>query len=231
MQLMNINNGLTMSSREIAELTGKQHKHVKRDIEVMLDGLGVNAPKFGHIYFDSRNREQTEYRLPKDETLCLLAGYDAKARMAIIKRWQELESKQAPMTLEQLLEHNTRMIQDLRNNVIQLEQKIEQDKPLTEFGRTVSESATAVKIGDWAKAMCDDGYKIGQNRAFEWMRKNGYLMDKKKNMPYQRYIDQGLFEVKEALVATPTGQKITFTTLLTGKGQVYFANKAKHIEG
>ena len=85
---------LTMTSREIAEMTGKRHDHVKRDIEKMLNDLGLDTPSFGGTYTDSQNRQQTEYRLPKDETLCLVAGYDVKARMKIIKRWQELE--QAP---------------------------------------------------------------------------------------------------------------------------------------
>jgi anti-repressor protein len=65
---------------------------------------------------------------------------------------------------------------------------------------------------------------MGRNKAFNWFRSNGYLM-KNSTMPYQQYIDQGLFEVKETLITTSKGQRITFTTLLTGKGQVYFAQK------
>ncbi|MBE0470405.1 MAG: Rha family transcriptional regulator [Methyloprofundus sp.] len=84
---------LTMSSREIAELTGKRHDHVIRDVEKMLSELNLDAPKFGDTYLDSQNRHQRQYVLPKDETICLIAGYNIKARMAIIKRWQELESK------------------------------------------------------------------------------------------------------------------------------------------
>jgi len=87
----------TMTSRVIANLTSKEHRHVRRDIEVMFIQLGIDASKFGHIYFDSMNREQSEYHLPYDETVCLLTGYDALSRMAVIKRWQELEAKaQAP---------------------------------------------------------------------------------------------------------------------------------------
>lgn len=65
---------VTMSSREIADLTGKQHQHVKRDIERMLNELGEDASRFGHIYFDSMNREQTEYRLDRELTETLLLG-------------------------------------------------------------------------------------------------------------------------------------------------------------
>lgn len=85
---------LTMSSREIAELTGKAHYHVKRDIEVLLKDLGEDASKFGCIYQDRLKRAQTEYRLDRDHTDCLLTGYSAPLRMKVIRRWRELEEQQ-----------------------------------------------------------------------------------------------------------------------------------------
>ncbi|AVD91117.1 transporter [Pseudomonas sp. SWI36] len=86
----------TMSSREIAELTGKQHQHVKRDIEKMLGDLKEDASKFGQIYFDSQNRARREYCLDREHTDCLLTGYSAAMRMAVIKRWRELEAQATP---------------------------------------------------------------------------------------------------------------------------------------
>ena len=86
----------TMSSREIATLCDKRHPDVKRDIEVLAEQLEVDVSKFAHIYLDSMNRQQTEYLLDKDTCLCLVAGYNAKLRMAIIKRWQELEQANTP---------------------------------------------------------------------------------------------------------------------------------------
>jgi len=86
----------TMSSREIAELTGKQHQHVKRDIEKMLGDLKEDASKFGQIYFDSQNRARREYCLDREHTDCLLTGYSAAMRMAVIKRWRELEAQVTP---------------------------------------------------------------------------------------------------------------------------------------
>lgn len=84
---------LTMSSREIAELTEKEHKHVKRDIEVMLAQLGEDGSKFGRIYLDSMNRQQGEYRLPKRETTILVSGYSVVLRARIVDRWMELEEQ------------------------------------------------------------------------------------------------------------------------------------------
>ena len=85
-----------MSSREIATLTGKKHYHIMRDIEVLAAQLEVDVSKFGGIYTDSQNRQQTEYLLDKVTCLCLVAGYNAKLRMTIIKRWQQLEQATAP---------------------------------------------------------------------------------------------------------------------------------------
>lgn len=85
-------NTLTMSSREIAELTGKEHFHVKRDIERMLRELGKDASSFGCIYLDGMNREQTEFRLDRELTETLVTGYSIPLRHAVIKRLHEMEA-------------------------------------------------------------------------------------------------------------------------------------------
>lgn len=83
---------ITMSSREIAELTGKQHSHVKRDIEHMLEELGKDASSFGRIYLDSMNRQQTEYHLDRELTQTLITGYNIPLRHKVIQRLNELET-------------------------------------------------------------------------------------------------------------------------------------------
>ena len=93
--IQNSFNTLTMSSREITALTGKKHYNVKRDIELLAAQLEVDVSEFEHIYTDSQNREQTEYLLDLEICLCLVATYDAKQRMKIIKRWQELAEIEA----------------------------------------------------------------------------------------------------------------------------------------
>lgn len=84
-----------MSSREIAELTGKQHAHVRRDIEHLLGALGEDVSKFGAMSADSYGRPQPVYALPKRETLILVSGYDPVMRAKIIDRWMELERQAA----------------------------------------------------------------------------------------------------------------------------------------
>lgn len=87
-----VRTGKTMSSLEIAELTGKEHRNVMRDIRTMLESLNLGALSFEQSYLDGQGKIQPCFHLPHDETICLLTGYDAKARMAVIKRWQELEA-------------------------------------------------------------------------------------------------------------------------------------------
>lgn len=116
-----------------------------------------------------------------------------------------------------------------RDKIIEQKQaRIEQMKPKAIFADAVATSRTSILIGDLAKLICQNGYQIGQKRLFEWLRNNGYLCKSgsSRNMPMQRYVEQGLFDVKESNVQNPDGSvRITRTTKITGKGQLYFVNK------
>ena len=106
--------------------------------------------------------------------------------------------------------------------------KITEMQPKAIFADAVSASETSILVGDLAKLICQNGYQIGQKRLFEWLRQNDYLMKcgSSRNMPTQRYLEQGLFEVKESNVQNPDGSiRITRTTKITGRGQLYFVNK------
>ena len=119
-------------------------------------------------------------------------------------------------------------IAKLKDTNKSLVEKIEADRPKTIFADAVSTSHTSILIGDLAKLICQNGVQTGQKRLFQWMRENGYLMKSgaSYNMPMQRYIEQGLFEVKESSVQNPDGSvRVTRTTKVTGKGQLYFINK------
>lgn len=109
-----------------------------------------------------------------------------------------------------------------------LEVQNERMRPKEIFADAVATSKTSILIGELAKIITQNGYQIGQTRLFTWMREHGYLIKtgSSKNMPTQRYVEQGLFEIKESNVQNPDGSvRITKTTKVTGKGQVYFINK------
>lgn len=106
--------------------------------------------------------------------------------------------------------------------------QIERMRPKEIFADAVATSKQSILIGQLAKLICQNGHEIGQKRLFKWMRENGYLMKSGSdyNMPMQRYVEQGLFEIKESSIANPDGStRITRTTKVTGKGQQYFINK------
>ena len=125
--------------------------------------------------------------------------------------------KLADQTIDKLKSDNKALIADN-----------ERMKPKEIFADAVSTSHTSILIGDLAKLICQNGVQIGQKRLFEWLRENGFLVKSgsSKNMPQQRYVERGLFEVKESSVQNPDGSvRITKTTKVTGKGQIYFVNK------
>lgn len=101
-------------------------------------------------------------------------------------------------------------------------------KPKAIFADAVNDSNTDILIGDLAKLIKQNGHDIGQKRLFEWMRNNGYLMKSgsSKNLPTQKAMILGLFRIKERTINNPDGSiRITKTTKVTGKGQIYFVNK------
>lgn len=111
---------------------------------------------------------------------------------------------------------------------IELETKIEEDKPRVLFAQAVETSKSTILVGDLAKILRQNGVDIGQRRLFDWLRDNGYLMKagSSRNLPTQSAMDAGLFEIKESTVNNPDGSiRINKTTKVTGKGQTYFVNK------
>lgn len=137
-------------------------------------------------------------------------------------------------TLEQALTSPDFLIQ----LATKLKDEQEKNKALTEannrmrpkeiFADAVMTSEHSILIGELAKLIAQNGYAIGQKRLFAWMREHGYLLKQggSYNLPAQRYVEAGLFEIKESSISNPDGSvRLTRTTKVTGKGQVYFINK------
>ena len=139
------------------------------------------------------------------------------------KQWNTPES-----VMSRALRFANKQLDEIKSVNALLESKIEADKPKVIFADSVSAAKTSILVGDLAKLLKQNGVNIGQNRLFEWLRQNGYLIKSgsSKNMPTQKAADMGLFEVKVSTVNNPDGSiRETKTTKVTGKGQVYFVNK------
>lgn len=198
-----------------------------------VEGADFNMLKIERVQMEGSRevrREVTDYNISVDmaKQICMIQRTpEGKAvRQYLIdleKAWNTPEQvmaralKIANSTIDRLKESNRTLLIDN-----------ERMRPKEIFADAVSTSHTSILIGDLAKLICQNGYQIGQKRLFQWLRDNGYLMKHgtSMNLPTQRYVEQGLFEIKESNVQNPDGSvRITKTTKVTGKGQIYFVNK------
>lgn len=162
-----------------------------------------------------------ELTIPMAKELCMLQRNEKgkEFRQYFIKVEEAWNSPE--MVMKRALEFADKKVAELK-------EKIATDKPKVLFADAVECSQTSILIGDLAKLLKQNGIPTGQKRLFEQLRNDGYLMKEgsSKNMPTQRSMEMGLFEVKESTVNNPDGSiRITKTTKVTGKGQTYFVGK------
>ena len=176
-------------------------------------------------------RELTDHYLTVDmaKHICLMSRTEKgkQCRQYLIdleKAWNTPEQ-----VFARALKMADRTIESLKSTNFILEQKIKQDKPKTIFADAVSASENSILVGDLAKLLYQNGIEIGQKRLFQWLREKGYLIKQEgtsNNIPTQRSMEQGLFEIKETVITHSNSKPhISITTKVTGKGQVYFINK------
>lgn len=203
----------TMSSREIAQLTGKNHFHVKRDIEKMLVDLKEDPSKLGCIYRDGQNRVQTEYLLDREHTDCLLTGYSAAMRMVVIKRWHELEGRQvATLQIPGTFAEALRL-------AATLQEQIDKQAPQVAAIKRLASAQGAICITDAAKQL-----QLAPAVLFTWLQEHRWIFRRRGSrrwIGYQPRIQAGLITHKvTALKPDPeTGaERAAFDPLITPRG-------------
>ena len=227
-EIKHSNGKVEMTSREIAQWFDKRHDHVLRDIReecINCDiDLQTHNPYFGESKYTERGKEYRQYILTKKGILLIDARYDSKLRMALIEKIEELENK--PQSRQELL---ALAVIEATNFIQELKEQVKLDKPFTDFAKSIAHSSDSISIGAFAKVLKNDGIELGNNKLFQWLRDNDYLIKggREKNNAKQCYIEQELFEIKESTMHTVKGDIITTTTLMTGKGQMYFLDKLK----
>ena len=223
-----------VSSRQVAENFEKNHRDVLRAVDKMKE----DVRNFAQMFFesteaDSYGRNQRIYLMTRDGFTLLAMGFTGKKalewKIKYIEAFNEMEEKLRNKTPQ--LSRSQLLATALIAAHEELEQKdkqIAEMKPKALFADAVSASQKSILIGELAKILSQNGVSIGQNRLFDWMRTKGYLIKDPKrsdyNLPTQRSMELGLFEIKETTVQHSDHISVNRTPKVTGKGQVYFCN-------
>ena len=204
-----------LSSVEIAELTGKEHKNVLRDIVTMFeqlnDGSNLSRPlrEYENTYIAENGHEYRCYVLPKREVTILVSGYSAKLRASIIDRLAELEEKK-PMTLIDSLETALMLAKQNEQQAIEITRL----EAIEEVYKVITDSTQLHTVSEGAKIL-----GTGERRLFELLRQKGILMG--DNVPYQRFMNHGYFDIKVKTNRVNGIDRTRTQTFITNKGLDY----------
>lgn len=222
-----------VSSREVAERFNKNHKDVLRAIENLAAQNCATKSMFYETTFENRGKQYPMYLMNRDGFSLLTFGFTGDEALEWkLKYIQAFNAMEKQLSQRPQLSRAELMAQALIAAHDELEHKDRQIAELTPkgiFADAVNASKKSILVGELAKLLCQNSVQIGQNRLFVWMREHGYLIrDPKRsdyNMPTQRAVEQGLFEIKETTVVHSDGHtSINKTPKVTGKGQIYFVN-------
>jgi phage antirepressor YoqD-like protein len=205
-----------MNSKEIAELTGKEHSHIMRDIRNLQEQIG-NESIFGLVsYKDTKGEIRPMYELDKKQTLLLISGYNALLRLKIIDRWEELEQQKPklPQTYSEAL----RELADVTEQKLILEQRNEKLEPRSTYFEQMIMTDGLISMEQAAKLL--NIKDMGRNNLFKALR-TGNVIQKHNTSPKQYYIDKGYFELKEEIIEVKKVRKVIVTTLVTQKGLAF----------
>ncbi len=233
-----INASEYMTSREIAEVTCKEHKNVLAAIRLMEESwIKVTGLNFKlSEYTDSTGRKLPMYKLNKTECLYIATKFNDEARAKLVIRWEELERANrmgnfnVPKSFREALLLAAEQQEVIENQQKQIEEKnakIEADKPKVLFSEAVSASNKSILVRELAKLITQNCYQIGEKQLYERLRKAGYLCSSGEsyNQPTQTYMNMGLFHLKKTSVICDGESKVYTVTKVTPKGQIYFINK------
>lgn len=212
-----------MTSLEIAEVTGRNHKDVMRSIREMEEAwVKVNGRKFALVeYKDAKGEMRPCYSLGKTECLYIATKFNDEARAKLVLRWEELENLTRKNEIVMPNFSNpaeaARAWADQYEHRLKLEAKAREDAPKVEFFESVAESKDAVEMKAVSSTL--NYVAVGRNKLFAILREQKVLQS--NNIPYQKYIDAGYFRTIETKKNCGTEVRIFIKTLVYQKGLDY----------
>lgn len=213
----------TMTSLEIAEVTGRNHKDVMRSIREMEEAwVKVNGRKFALVeYKDAKGEMRPCYSLGKTECLYIATKFNDEARAKLVMRWEVLENQTRKNEIVMPNFSNpaeaARAWADQYEQRLKLEAKAREDAPKVEFFESVAESKDAVEMKAVSSTL--NYVAVGRNKLFAILREQKVLQS--NNIPYQKYIDAGYFRTIETKKNCGTEVRIFIKTLVYQKGLDY----------
>lgn len=225
-QLMQCDKTVTMSSREIASLTGKQHKDVIRDVRVMRQALEKDGADLRHLVEHKDSRGYTaEFLLDRTLTETLLTGYSIPLRHRVIVHLAELEQRAAPPALPQTLPEALRLAADLAEQNNRLQVVVSEQAPKVEALARLAEAGGSMCLTDAAKHL-----GIQRCRLIEWMRANRWIYRREGSMrllAYQPRMAAGLLDHKVSVIGREDdgADRLASQVRVTAKGLAVLAQK------
>ena len=256
LQVIKTDNGLMVDSRDVAEMIGREHK----EILAMIEGQEHMNGRIKHIGFlptisesglfnpqdffiksnykaEGNNKTYPCYLLTRkgcDMVANKMTGEKGVLFTATyVTKFEEMENslkvKDSYMISDPIERAKAWILEAEQTKTLTLQ--LEAQRPKVIFAEALELSNNTILIGELAKILRQNGIEIGQNRLFEKLREDGYLISRKGesyNQPSQRSMELGLFEIKKRTINNPDGSvRATTTTKVTGKGMIYFVNKFK----
>jgi anti-repressor protein len=217
----------------VAQKFRKQHKHVLTSIRDIISSA-ENSAQFFYLttYKDSTGRSNEMYVMNRDGFSLLVMGFTGaqalKFKLEFIYAFNQME-KQLKAQIPQSFAQALRLAAEQQEQLELKEAQIKEMEPKALFADSVNASSNSILVADLAKLLKQNGFNLGQNRLFDWLRKNGYLGTKGEyyNRPTQKAMEMGLFEIVERSLENRRDNTVftAFTVKVTGKGQIYFVNK------
>jgi len=223
-------NGIqTMSSVEIADLTGKRHDHVVRDIRKMLSDLGAPSPQFWGKVPSQGGRPLEVANLPRRECLILVSGYSVELRARIIDRWEELERATRRPVMPDLNNPATLrlLLADYANDKIALEEQVAELAPKAEALDRIATADGSMCITDAAKTL-----QVQPKAAFQFLRAHRWIYSRQGggDIAYQDKLASGLLEHKTTTIHRSDGsEKVTTQVRVTPKGLARLAKELQPV--